>query len=65
MEVFDDEGPARKLADTSDNDLLHGGPVFAARVSEHARMRRLFFELAEVPEKTFEPEDKFEKAETI
>ena len=63
LSVIDDESPARKITGRIDGEILHGGPVLAAEILGHERLRKFLVELSRVSDKSFEPEDKFKESE--
>ena len=65
LSAIDDESPSRLLVTRSDADVLHGGPVLAAEIRGHERLRRFLVALADEPDKHFEPDDKFGEPEKI
>jgi len=65
LSAIDDESPSRIIAARSDADVLHGGPVLAAEIRGHERLRAFLVSLSTEHEKHFEPDDKFAETEKI
>jgi hypothetical protein len=65
LSVIDDESPSRALAVRSDADVLHGGPVLAAEIRGHERLRAFLISLSDENIKQFEADDKFVDSEKI
>lgn len=65
LSMMDDESPARALTNRSDADVLHGGPVLAAEIRGHERLRALLATLADLREDDREIPDTFAKDEEI
>lgn len=65
LSAIDDESPSRVITARSDADVLHGGPVLAAEIRGHERLRAFLVSLANEQDKHFEPDDKFGEPEKI